>query len=112
MLLRTMRRCGSASPEILKAEFRRHARAALELLEQHRSQKLCETSSGSRSSRRLEASGLICRPLRQADQHNPNGKRPQFVTAGAALFNVDDADQPRRSMTVTIRRELGSTITT
>ncbi|MDP8919552.1 MAG: hypothetical protein M3O00_11790 [Pseudomonadota bacterium] len=32
-------------PEILKAEFRRHARAALELLEQHRSQKLSERAA-------------------------------------------------------------------
>jgi sensor domain CHASE-containing protein len=32
-------------PEILKAEFRRHARAALELLDQHRSHKLSERAA-------------------------------------------------------------------
>jgi sensor domain CHASE-containing protein len=32
-------------PEILKAEFRRHARAALELLEQYRSEKLSERAA-------------------------------------------------------------------
>jgi hypothetical protein len=32
-------------PEILKAEFRRHARAALELLEQHRRQKLAKRAA-------------------------------------------------------------------
>jgi hypothetical protein len=32
-------------PEILKAEFRRHARAALALLEQHRSEKLAERAA-------------------------------------------------------------------
>ncbi len=32
-------------PEILKAEFRRYARAALELLEQHRSQKLAKRAA-------------------------------------------------------------------
>ncbi len=32
-------------PEILKAEFRRHARSALELLEQHRSQKLAKRAA-------------------------------------------------------------------
>lgn len=32
-------------PEILKTEFRRYARAALELLERHRSQKLSERAT-------------------------------------------------------------------